>query len=227
MTTMNLSELAKKFRLLTDLGSLDDKEREFLQRFLSEEYRLREHKRIAYLMKTSGIKRIKMLNDFDWSFNPKIPKDKIMEFMRTDWLKTPANLIFIGPAGVGKTHLATAFCPDALTKGCQTLFLSLFDLNARLSKARNIHTLIEFFSKVPVLCLDELGYAVLNREQADALFHIISRRVEVHTTILTTNLIPSQWGKVFDSVTASAILDRLSLNGKFITIDGRSYRSKK
>jgi DNA replication protein DnaC len=224
---MNLSELAKRFRLLTDLGSLSEKEREFLQRFLTEENHLREHRRIAYLMKSSGIKRIKLLSDFDWSFNPKIPKDKIAEFMRTDWLKIPANLIFIGPAGVGKTHLATALCHDALTKGCQTLFLSLFDLNARLSKARNIHTLIEFFSKVPLLCLDELGYAVLNREQADSLFHIISRRVEVHTTILTTNLIPSQWGKVFDSVTASAILDRLSLNGKFITIEGRSYRSKK
>lgn len=66
-----------------------------------------------------------------------------------------------------------------------------------------------------------------SKEQSDALFQIISRRAEVGTTILTTNLVPSDWGKVFDPVTASAILDRLSMNGKFITIDGRSYRNRK
>jgi DNA replication protein DnaC len=68
---------------------------------------------------------------------------------------------------------------------------------------------------------------VPNKDQADAIFQIISKRTEVRTTIVTTNLPPSQWGKVFDSVTASAILDRLSMNGRFIILEGRSYRSKK
>jgi len=80
---------------------------------------------------------------------------------------------------------------------------------------------------VPVLCLDELGYVIPNKEQADALFQIISKRSETATTIVTTNLVPSHWGKIFDTTTASAILDRLSLNGRFITLEGRSYRSRK
>jgi DNA replication protein DnaC len=80
---------------------------------------------------------------------------------------------------------------------------------------------------VPVLCLDEVGYVLPSREHGDYLFQIISKRVEIGTTIVTTNLMPFQWGKVFDSVTASAILDRLSMNGTFVTFEGRSYRNRK
>ena len=175
----------------------------------------------------SGIKRIKLLGDFEWAFNPKIPREKIMEFMQTEWLKKPANLILIGPAGVGKTHVATALCHDAIMKGRQTVFAGLFDLIARLTRAKSIYNLIDYYARVPVLCLDELGYLIPTKEQADWIFQIFSKRAEVTTTLVTTNLVPSQWGKIFDSVTASAILDRLSMNGKFITFEGRSYRSKK
>ena len=227
MSTMNLSELWRHFRILTDQESISEKEREFLQRFLTNEYLKREHRRIEHLVRQSGIKRPKLLAEFDWSFNPKVPKEKIMEFINTDWLKKPANLIIIGPAGVGKTHLATALCYEALMKGNQTIFLSLFDLTAKLAKAKSVYTLIEYYAKIPVLCIDELGYVIPTKEQSDALFQIISRRSEVGTTIVTTNLIPSNWGKLFDAVTASAILDRLSMNGRFITFEGRSYRSRK
>lgn len=224
---MNLPELWKHFRLLTDPHALSEKEREFMQRFLADELRRREQKRVAYLMKRSGIRRIKRLDDFNWTFNPKIPRDKILEFINTDWLKRPCNFVIVGPAGVGKTHIATSLCRDSLMKGHQTVFVSLFDLTAKLSKARNVYSLIEHYARVPVLCLDELGYVVPTKEQADCIFQIISKRTEVGTTLITTNLVPSQWGKIFDSGTASAILDRLSMNGRFITFDGRSYRNKK
>lgn len=224
---MNLSELWKQFRLLTEIETLSEEEREFMRRFLTGEYQRREQRRIQYLMKMSGIKRIKRLEEFDWKFNPKIPRDKIMEFIKTDWLKRPCNLVIVGPAGVGKTHIAISLCHDALMKGHQTVFVSLFDLTAKLSKARNVYTLIDHYARVPIFCLDEVGYVIPSKEQADCIFQIISKRTEVGTTILTTNLIPSQWGKIFDSVTASAILDRLSMNGRFITFEGRSYRSKR
>ena len=222
-----LSELFKYFRILSDPGILSKQETEFLQKFLDDEYQKREQRKIQHLMRMSGIKRVKLLGDFDWKFNPRIPKDRLMEYMNTEWLKKPSNLILIGPAGVGKTHVATAFCHDALGKGRQTLFLSLFDLTAKMAKSKNVYSLIDYYAKVPVFCLDELGYVIPSKEQADCIFQIISKRTEVGTTIVTTNLVPSQWGKVFDTVTASAILDRLSMNGKFITFDGRSYRGGK
>jgi DNA replication protein DnaC len=225
MTT--LSDLWKTFRFLTDLETIPEDKKVFLHDFLMGEYRKREIRRVEYLLKMSGIKRTKLLSDFDWKFNPKVPRDKIMTFMQTDWLKIPANLVIIGPAGVGKTHVSTALCYDAVTKGRQTVFVSLFDLTAKLAKAKSVYSLIEYYARVPVLCLDELGYVIPSKEQADAIFQIISKRTESGTTIVTTNLVPSDWGKIFDTATASAILDRLSLNGLFITFEGRSYRSKK
>jgi DNA replication protein DnaC len=224
---MTFSELWKHFRLLQDPASFSREEQAFLERFLEQEYKSREKKRVEYLMMTSGIKRIKLLADFDWAFNPKIPRDKIIEFINTDWLRRPANLVLIGSAGVGKTHIAIALCHDAILKGHQTLFMTLFDFTSRLAKAKNVYSLIDYYAKVPLLCFDELGYVFPTKEQADSIFQIISKRSEVRTTIVTTNLVPSDWGKIFDSVTASAILDRLSLNGRFIIFEGRSYRSKK
>lgn len=227
MTTMSFSDLWKSFKLLSDPQSLSEEHQSFLQSFLAQELRLREEKRIQYLMRSSGIKRIKRLTDFDWTFNPKLPRDKIMEFLHTQWLNKPSNLVLVGPAGVGKTHIASALCHEAILNGHPTLFLTLFDLTAKLSKAKSLYSLIDYYAKVPILCIDELGYIIPSKEQADWIFQILSKRTEVTSTIVTTNLTPSNWGKVFDSVTASAILDRLSMNGKFITFEGRSYRSKK
>lgn len=225
MTT--LPEVWKQFKWLSDPESYTMEERTFLLRFLAEEYRLREQKKREHLLRMSGIKRVKLITDFDWTFNPKIPREKLMEFMASDWLKKPCNLTLVGPPGVGKTHVASALCYDAVTKGKQTVFMTLFDLTARLTRARNVYSLIDYYARVPVLCLDEVGYALPSREHADYLFQIVSKRAEVATTLVTTNLVPSQWGKVFDSVTASAILDRLTMNGTFLTFDGRSYRNKK
>jgi len=224
---MTFSELWKHFRLIGDPTALSKEELAFLERFLTAQYELREKKRIQFLMRGSGIKRVKFLDQFDWTFNPKIPRDKIMEFLHTDWLKKPSHLVLIGPAGVGKTHIASAICHDAILKGYQTIFVPLFDLTAKLSRAKNLYSLIDFYARVPLLCLDELGYVLPSKEQADAIFQIISKRTEVATTIVTTNLVPSDWGKIFDAVTASAILDRLSMNGRFITFEGRSCRRKK
>ncbi|MDA8163178.1 MAG: ATP-binding protein [Desulfobacteraceae bacterium] len=222
-----LSELFKYFRLISEPENLSEQEKAVLQKFLDQELQKREQRKMQHLMRMSGIKRIKLLSDFDWKFNPKVPRDKIMEYLGTDWLKKPGNIVLIGPAGVGKTHIATALCHDAISKGRQTIFLSLFDLTAKMARAKNLYSLIDYYAKVPVFCLDELGYVIPTKEQADCIFQIISKRTEIATTIVTTNLLPSQWGKVFDTVTASAILDRLSMNGRFITFEGRSYRGGK
>jgi len=221
------AELWAEFRLLSDMNALSPEEQALLERFLDEESRLRHAKKIGYLLARSGIKRVKALGDFDWTFNPKIPRDKLLEFMAHPWLKVPCNLVLIGPAGVGKTHLAQALCHDAVMKGHQALFISLFDLMAKISRASNLYNAIEFYAKIPVLCLDEVGYAFPSKDQADAIFQVIAKRAESKTTLMTTNLVPSQWNKVFDATTATAILDRLTMNGTFLTMEGRSYRSRK
>jgi DNA replication protein DnaC len=82
--------------------------------------------------------------------------------------------------------------------------MTLFDFTSRLAKAKSVYSLIDYYAKVPLLCLDELGYVFPTKEQADSIFQIISKRSEVRTTIVTTNRVPSDWGKIVDSVTASA-----------------------
>lgn len=224
---IRLDELWSSFRLLADKSAFSPDELQFLERFLGEEDALRHQKRISYLLARSGIKRVKTVADFDWKFNPTIPREKFTDFMAHPWLKAPCNLVLIGPAGVGKTHLAQSLCHDAVMKGHQALFISLFDLTARIAKANSLYNAIEFYAKVPILCLDEVGYAFPSKDQADAIFQVVAKRAENKTTIITTNLVPSQWNKVFDATTATAILDRLSMNGTFLTMEGRSYRSRK
>ena len=89
------------------------------------------------------------------------------------------------------------------------------------------YNLLNYYATVKVLCLDELGYVFPEQDQANDIFQIISKRSELLPTIVTTNLIPSQWGKIFEAAVATAILDRLSFKGSFIKCEGISYRSNK
>lgn len=223
----DLSDLWRYFKFITPQDELLKEEKEILTKFLVHEQKQREVRRIQNLLRVSGIKRIKLLEDFDWKFNPKIPRDKIMEFVNSDWINKPANLVLIGSSGLGKTHLAQAVCYHAIQKGFSTVCITVHDLVSKFNKAKNVYSIIEYYSKIKVFCLDELGYVFPSREDSNYIFQIISKRSEIYPTLITTNLIPSQWGKIFDSATATAILDRLSMNGTFITFEGRSYRNKK
>ena len=222
-----LTELFTILKFVTDPGGLRPEEVETILPILEEEVRARRLRQIHYLLGRSGIKRIKRLEDFDWKFNPKLSREKFMAFRNSSWIDHAQNLLLIGPSGVGKSHLASALCYDAIQQGIATAFISCFDLVAKLKLARNKHTLIQYYSTVKVFCLDELGYVFPSQEEANDIFQIISKRSEIGATLVTTNLVPSAWGKIFDAATATAILDRLSLKGTFLTLEGDSYRGRK
>ncbi len=222
-----LNELLKILKFISDPCSLTSEAAQTILPVLEEEARARELRQIHYLFARSGIKRVKRLEDFDWKFNPKLPREKFMAFRNPPWMDNAQNLLLIGPSGVGKSHLAAALCYEAIQKGIATAFISCFDLVAKLKRARNKHTLIQYYSTVKVFCLDELGYVFPSQEEANDIFQIISKRSEIGATLVTTNLVPSAWGKIFDAATATAILDRLNLKGTFLTLEGDSYRGKK
>jgi DNA replication protein DnaC len=193
---------------------------------LETEYQTRKTRQIRYLLQRSGMKRIKRFEDFDWAFNPKLPREKITAFRSSPWIEEAKNLVCIGPTGVGKSHLAYSFCYEAIQKGVPTAVITCYDFVGKLKRAGNKHALLQHYSMVKVLCIDELGYVFPSQEEANDLFQIISKRSELLPTIMTTNLMPSQWGKIFEASTATAILDRLSLKGTFLTFEGKSYRSR-
>lgn len=227
MTMTLIHQIWEQLKFVSDCSSLTEEQIKTIIPILKEEALSREIKRIRYLLQRSGIKRIKRLEDFDWKFNPQLPRSEIMGLSQSSWGTDVKNAVLIGPSGVGKSHLASALCYQAIQKGIPTAFITCFDLVSKLKRSTSKHTMLQYYSTVKLLCLDELGYVFPNHEQANDIFQIISKRSELASTIVTTNLIPSQWGKIFEASTATAILDRLNLNGRFITCEGRSYRSKK
>ena len=147
-----------------------------------------------------------------------------MSFVNTPWIDSAANLVLIGDTGLGKSHISSALCYEAILLGYPTMFISAFDLTSKIQKALNPSSKIDYYAKVKVLCIDELGYTYHKKEDTDILFQIISKRSEILPTVVTTNLAPKEWGSIFSGAAASAILDRLSFNGRFIAFEGRSYR---
>jgi DNA replication protein DnaC len=219
-----LESLLKELGCKTPAGEVPSDQQGIVIGFLKREIEYRRQHRIKRLLSMSGIKHVKTLDQFDWHFNPKISKDDIMTFVNSPWVEQAFNLVLIGDTGLGKSHIAASICYEAILRGYPTACITAFDLVSRVHKAYNPTSRIEYYAKVRVLCIDELGYTYHKKEDTDILFQIISKRNEILPTIVTTNLAPKEWGSIFSATAASAILDRLSFNGRFITFEGRSYR---
>jgi DNA replication protein DnaC len=219
-----LEALLKELGCKTPAGEIDPDHRDSIMNFLTRELDYRKQHKIKRLLRLSGIRQVKTLGQFDWHFNPRISKEDILTFVNSPWIEDAFNLVLIGDTGLGKSHIASAICYEAILRGCPAVRITGFDLVSRIHKAFNTVSRIEYYAKVRVLCIDELGYTYHKKEDTDILFQIISKRNEILPTIVTTNLAPKEWGSIFSSIAASAILDRLSLNGRFITFEGRSYR---
>ena len=220
----DLESLLKELGCKTPPDEISSDRRETILDFLKVEIEYRRQHKIKRLLSLSGIKHVKTLDQFDWHFNPKVSKDDILTFVNSPWIENAFNLVLIGDTGLGKSHIASAFCYEAILQGYPTACITAFDLVSRIQRAYNPASKIDYYAKVRVLCIDELGYTYHKKEDTDTLFQIISKRNEILPTIVTTNLAPKEWGSIFSATAASAILDRLSFNGRFITFEGRSYR---
>ena len=221
---MTLESLLNELACKTPLSQIEPESHKMIFDFLTMEKEYRKQHKIQRLLRLSGIKKVKTLKQFDWHFNPKLSKEDILSFHNSPWIDSAFNLVLIGDTGLGKSHIASALCYEAILQGFATTFITAYDLTSRIKKALNPTTKIDYYAKVRVLCIDELGYTYHQKEDTDILFQIISKRTEVLPTLVTTNLTPKQWGSIFSGAAASAILDRLSYNGRFLTFEGRSYR---
>jgi DNA replication protein DnaC len=227
VSDLQLSALLQQLQCKTSAENIPGEARTAVWDFLQQEQQLRHQHRISRLMLSSGIAKnqIRTFEQLDWQFNPALPQHDILAFRSSNWIETSANLVLIGDPGIGKSHIAKALCYDAISKGFPTYFASAYDLISKIKRSAYPSNKIDFFGKsVKVLCIDELGYTCHEKNDADLLFQIISKRCEILPTIVTSNLPPKLWGSVFHGSAASAILDRLSGNGSFLNWQGRSYR---
>lgn len=224
MNRNQIETLLKELKLKTPAGEIKTDESEIILKFLESEKQYQRQHKIKRLLRISGIKQVKTFQQFDWRFNPKVAKEDILAFARSPWVESASNLVLIGDTGLGKSHIATALCYEAILAGFSTARITAFDLTSKIHKSVNAATKIDYYAKMRVLCIDELGYTYHKKDDTDSIFQIISKRSEILPTIVTTNLLPKEWGSIFSGAAASAILDRLSFNGRFITFEGRSYR---
>ena len=172
----------------------------------------------------------KEISDFDFDYQPSINKSEILELNTLGFIDRHENILFLGPSGVGKTHLAISIGITAAKKRYSVYFISCHDLITQLNKAHHENKLeqrIKHFCRYELLIIDEIGYLPVDKQGANLFFQLIAKRYEKHSTIITTNMTFNKWGEVFsDNTLANAILDRLLHHSTIINITGNSYRIK-
>lgn len=174
---------------------------------------------------------LKTLADFEWSFQPSVPRGTLEQLATLEFLERGDNAVLVGSPGVGKTHLPVAIGYEAVMARKQVYFADCSKLVEDLKRAvekDGFAKRMRFYEHCSLLIIDELGHLDIGREGANLLFQLISRRYLLgRSTIVTTNVPVGQWGDVFgDNVTASAIADRLCHHCTLVKITGRSYRLK-
>lgn len=203
---------------------------EGLIKLTNYEIDFKEINMIKSMVKTGAFPHLKELKDFDFSFQPTINKQQLLDFETLRFLEKHENIVFLGSSGVGKTHLATSIGIAAAKKRCSTYFIKCHDLLQQLKKAKlenRLDARLKHFCKYKLLIIDELGYLPIDKEDSKLFFQLIDMRYEKRSTILTTNINFNEWDDVFyDAVIANAILDRILHHAHVISITGKSYRLK-
>jgi len=205
---------------------------EYLYEILKLEADNRATRSRATLTKLAGFPTIKTLEQFDFDFTVGVNRRQIEELSTLEFVKRKENIILLGQSGVGKTHLAIALAYQAVQQRIKARFVTVSDLVMQMSNAKKekkYDTYIRQAILAPsLLVIDEIGYFPMNKEDAQHFFQVISRRYERGATIVTSNLVFSQWSGIFanDKVVTTAILDRLLHHSHVINILGDSYRLK-
>ena len=172
----------------------------------------------------------KTISDFDFTYQPTINKQQILDLATLRFMDTKSNIIFMGSPGPGKTHLATAIGIEAASQRISTYFINFAELMEkfkRAAKENRVESVVKHYLKYSILIIDEIGYLPIDKDSSYGFFQLIAARYEKRSTIITTNQPFSKWGDVFgDSVIANAILDRLVHHCEIIKINGLSYRIK-
>ena len=203
---------------------------ESLLELTNKEIKYRDERASEIQITVSAFPFKKEIEDFDFDYQPSINKQQILELNNLGFLSKHENILFVGPSGVGKTHLATSLGITAAKKRYSVYFISCHDLITQLNKAHYENKLdarIKHFCRYELLIIDEIGYLPVDKQGANLFFQLIAKRYEKHSTIITTNQTFNKWGEVFsDNVLANAILDRLLHHSTIINIKGASYRIK-
>ena len=231
---------ALKLRAIgTEWGAIADKAAsnestlaDFLEQVLAVETSERALRSSDLLLKFAGLPALKTVDEYDFKFASGAPKKQLMELTGLAFVERAENVVFLGPSGVGKSHLAMSLGYKAVTAGIKTRFITAADLMMQLATAKKQDRLESYLKRIvmapKLLIIDEIGYLPFGREEACLFFNVIAKRYERGSVIVTSNLPFSQWSGAFanDTTLVAALLDRLLHHSHIVQISGESYRLK-
>jgi DNA replication protein DnaC len=234
----SLAKALKQLRLSGLLESLDVRlqeaashhltHAEFLELILQDELVVRSDRLLKRRVKAAGFRELKTLDDFDWAFNPSVKKKQVFDLATARFVHEHRDVLWLGPPGVGKSHIVQALGYHALKAGFVVLYRSIFDLvrdflhDEAVGKEDKI---LARYLKPDLLIIDDMGMKQLPKRSGEYLFEIIMRRYETRSTMMNSNRPLEDWGKLLGDVpSATAILDRFLHHAEIVQITGKSYR---
>ena len=216
--------------VLTQLDNGTITATEAIVRLLKAQVALRNNRRLDNAMRASRLPAIKTLAEFDFSFLPSIQREQIESLHKLEFLTRRENVVFLGPSGVGKTHLAISLAIVAAESGRRIYFGTLAQLIGSLEQAkaeRQLPRRMKFLTQPALLVVDEMGYLPVSRDGAALFFQLVNARHEHASTIITTNKAFQEWAAIFGDVDmTAAMLDRLLHHCHIVNIKGDSYRMR-
>jgi len=226
-----LRERARELRLHGLLAHWSDYAREpWLPLFLEREESERRSRSLERRVRAAQLGRFKPLADFDWSWPQTLDRARVEELLTLAFLEEAANVVFVGPNGVGKTTLAQVLVHTAVLAGHTARFVTASQLLNDLAGQDGTAALARRFAvyaRPTLLAIDEVGYLSYDSRHADLLFEVVSRRNQSKATVITTNRPFAEWGEVFPNASCVvALVDRLVHRAEIVPIEGESYRLK-
>jgi DNA replication protein DnaC len=234
----NLTQYARQLRLSGLLASLELRLEEarthqlpheqFLELIFQDEINIRQQRLIEKRNKAASFRDQRTLEDFDWTFNPRIKRQPFYELATGQFIRQRRDVLLLGPPGLGKSHLAQAIGYHAIKAGFQVFYCSIFDLVRQLQADQSpaeLDRTLDHYLKPDLLIIDDMGLKVLPLKSGEVLLEVILRRYETRSTLMTSNRPIEEWGKLLNDVpAATAILDRFLHHCEIIPMEGRSYR---
>lgn len=231
LETLKLSRIIDLLpNVLNDANTKNMSFVDILYDLTTEEIKFRDDRAKRINITVSSFPYLKTINDFDFSYQPSINKQQILDLATLRFMEAKENVIFMGSPGTGKTHLAVSLGIEAAGQRISTYYINFATLMEKFktaAKENRVEQVVKHYLKYTLLIIDEIGYLPVDKNASYGFFQLIAARYEKRSTILTTNQSFSKWGDVFgDNVIANAIIDRLVHHCQIVKITGMSYRIK-